>query len=88
VQKPAGQSGPGGTTRIAGGEVSARATIHFNPDTQKAIDLMMTQDNVGLTEAVRRLIAYGNYIYRAITVDGSDILIREGSSTREVVLIR
>lgn len=48
----------------------------------------MSNEGVNLTEAVRRLLTYGAFIYEAVKVDGEDCLLRKGDVIREVVLIR
>jgi hypothetical protein len=42
---------------------------------------------VTLTEAVRRLIGYGDFIYRAAKQDKAAILVRTSEGTKELVLV-
>jgi hypothetical protein len=52
-----------------------------------AIQLVMTtrQEGVTLTEAVRRLIGYGDFFYRVVTERGEDVLLRTDDTTRLVL---
>jgi len=53
----------------------------------EAIELIMSQERVSLTEAVRRLIGYGDFVYRAIKQDSAEVLLRKGEKVQEVVLL-
>jgi hypothetical protein len=53
-----------------------------------AIDRVIDREQVTLTEAVRRLIAYGDVVYR-LTVEAGDTMVlrsREGNE-REVIIV-
>jgi hypothetical protein len=65
-----------------------RINVAVNPDIVRAIQRVMTTEQINLTEAVRRLIGYGDFVYRAIKENGEDVLLRKGDTTREVVLLR
>lgn len=65
-----------------------RINVAISPGNVASIQLVMKNEGVSLTEAVRRLITYGAFIYEAVKVDGEDCLLRKGNVTREVVLIR
>lgn len=47
----------------------------------------MDAEKVNLTEAVRRLVGYGDYVYRAAKHEGAQVLVRNDETTREVVLL-
>lgn len=64
-----------------------RINVAVTPDTVTALELVIEREGVNLTEAVRRLIGYGDYVYRAIKEDGSEVLVRKGDSMREVVIL-
>lgn len=65
-----------------------RINVAVNPDIVRAIQRVMNTEQINLTEAVRRLIGYGDFVYRAIKENGEDVLLRKGDTTREVVLLR
>lgn len=53
-----------------------------------AIDLVIEREHISLTEAVRRLISYGDFIYRAVKEDGQQLVCRSGDgSSKEIVLL-
>lgn len=52
-----------------------------------SIDLVIENEGVSLTEAVRRLIGYGDFVYRAIKQDGHEVLVRNGADLREIALL-
>lgn len=64
-----------------------RINVAVTPDMIEAIKLIMEREKISLTEAVRRLVGYGDFVYRAIREDGSELLVRNGDKTKEVVLI-
>ena len=64
-----------------------RINVAVTSDMVEAIQLVMDKEDVTLTEAVRRLVKYGEFVYRAIAVDDSEVLIRKGESIKEVVLL-
>lgn len=57
-----------------------RINVAVNADELAAIDLLIDREHVSLTEAVRRLISYGGFLYRAARVEGSEVVVhpREG----------
>lgn len=48
---------------------------------------MIDNENVSLTEAARRLVSYGDFIYRAVRQDGYEVRLCKGDEVREVVLL-
>ncbi|KAA2260122.1 hypothetical protein F0L68_20570 [Solihabitans fulvus] len=64
-----------------------RINVAVTPDTVRALELVMDREGVSLTEAVRRLIGYGEFVYRAVREDGADLLVKTDDSTKEVVLL-
>ena len=64
-----------------------RINVAVSPAMVAAIDLVIERDSVTLTEAVRRLVTYGDFIYRAAREDGCAILLQDGrGQQREVVI--
>ncbi len=53
-----------------------------------AIERVIAREQVSLTEAVRRLIAYGDFVYRTVKDDGAAVIVRANDGgEREVVLM-
>jgi hypothetical protein len=65
-----------------------RIDVAVTPSTVDAIQVLMVREGVTLTEAVRRLIGYGELVYRTTRIDGGKILSANSSgSTHEVILV-
>lgn len=64
-----------------------RINVAVNADTVAALELVVDREQVSLTEAHRRLIGYGEVIYRAVKEDGAEVLLRTAETTREVVIL-
>ncbi|GAA0651233.1 hypothetical protein GCM10010174_88680 [Kutzneria viridogrisea] len=69
---------PSGTTRL---------TANLNQPTMRAIQRLADTEGVTLTEALRRLVGYGDLLYQAIRLDGDDVLIRRGEEHERIVII-
>jgi len=52
-----------------------------------ALDNVIQHEGVTLTEACRRLIGYGDFVYRQAKQEKATILVRTDEGTREVVLV-
>lgn len=65
------------------------ARIHLNvtPATETALRLVMVREDVPMTEALRRLVGYGDLVYRAVQLDGADVLVQRGRRTERVILL-
>lgn len=65
-----------------------RINVAVNPETLDALQGLSAREGATLTEAVRRLIGYGDVVYRAVREDGDTILLMASDgTTREVRLI-
>jgi len=66
-----------------------RINVAINAEMLAAIDRVIEREKVTLTEAVRRLITYGDFVYRAVKDDHATIVLRtpNDGSEREVVLV-
>lgn len=65
-----------------------RINVAVTPDEVAAIELVIDREGVTLTEAVRRLIGFGEFVYRTARVDGDQVLCRDSEGNlREVVLL-
>ena len=67
--------------------MSVRINVNISPSTQRALEQVIDREGVTLTEAVRRLVGYGDLLYQADRVDGADVLIRSGMQVEKVVLL-
>lgn len=64
-----------------------RINVAVTPETVRALEMVIDREGVSLTEAVRRLVGYGEFVYRAIKEDGAELQIRTKDAVREVVLL-
>jgi hypothetical protein len=64
-----------------------RINVAVNGDELRAIDLVIEREGVTLTEAVRRLIGYGEWLYRSAKVDGMEIIERGGDGNERAVIL-
>jgi hypothetical protein len=64
-----------------------RINVAVNAEMLQAIDLVIDREGVTLTEAVRRLISYGDFIYRAARLDDAELLVRRGDTLKEIVVL-
>ena len=65
-----------------------RINVAVTPDMLAAIDRLIDREGITLTEAVRRLIAYGDVVYRMVKEEGQTMVFRKADgSEREVLLI-
>jgi hypothetical protein len=68
-------------------EAPRRINVAVTPETVRALEHVIEREGVSLTEAVRRLIGYGDFVYRTIKDDGGELQVRSNDSIREVVLL-
>lgn len=64
-----------------------RINVAISPEVVRALENVIESEGVTLTEAVRRLVGYGDFVYRAIREDGEQLLVTGQDGTREVVLL-
>jgi hypothetical protein len=65
----------------------ARITVNVTPATQIALDQVIEREGVTLTEALRRLVGYGNFVYETTQVHRGELLLRRGDDVERVILI-
>jgi hypothetical protein len=65
-----------------------RIDVATNAKCVSAIQRVMTNENVDLTEAVRRLLMYGDYVYSAIKIQKITVQLVDGDSIRDVELLQ
>lgn len=66
--------------------MTSRINVAVNEETVKVLQAMRDREGVTLTEAVRRLVGYGDVLYAA-KVAGTKILLVDGERQREVVVL-
>jgi hypothetical protein len=64
-----------------------RINVAVSPDTVTALENVIEREGVTLTEALRRLIGYGDFVYRAVREDQEQLIVKGPDGTREVVLL-
>ncbi len=64
-----------------------RINVAVNADMLASIDRVIAGEEVTLTEAVRRLIAYGDFVYRTVRQDRATLLIQRENSCQEIRLL-
>ncbi|WP_328442872.1 ribbon-helix-helix protein, CopG family [Amycolatopsis sp. NBC_00438] len=64
-----------------------RINVAVNPETIHALEAVIEREGVSLTEAVRRLIGYGEVVYDAVKRDGAEVLLKTGDSTKQVIIL-
>lgn len=56
--------------------IPQRINVAINVDMLAAIDRVIEREQVSLTEAVRRLVTYGELLYRSSRDDGATIVVK------------
>uniref|UniRef100_UPI003F49611F hypothetical protein n=1 Tax=Amycolatopsis sp. CA-096443 TaxID=3239919 RepID=UPI003F49611F len=64
-----------------------RINVAVNAETIRALEAVIDREGVSLTEAARRLIGYGEVVYRAAKEDDAEILLRTKTATKQVVIL-
>lgn len=64
-----------------------RINVAVNEAELAALELVIEREGVTLTEAVRRLIGYGEVAYRAVKEDGAELLLKKGNETKRVTIL-
>jgi hypothetical protein len=65
-----------GGAQLPAGPVPRRINVAVTPDTVRALEHVIAQEGVSLTEAVRRLTGYGAFVYQAVARDGMELQLR------------
>jgi len=64
-----------------------RINVAISPDMVRALENVIEREGVTLTEALRRLVGYGDFVYRAVKDRGEQLMLTGEEGTREVVLL-
>lgn len=67
--------------------IPKRINVAVNAEMVAALDNVIQHEGVTLTEACRRLIGYGDFIYRMAKQEKAAILVRTPEGTKELVLV-
>jgi len=64
-----------------------RINVAISPEMVRALENVIENEGVTLTEALRRLVGYGDFVYRAVKEGGEQLTVTGPDGTREVVLL-
>ncbi|MEU8640012.1 ribbon-helix-helix protein, CopG family [Amycolatopsis sp. NPDC048633] len=64
-----------------------RINVAVNAETIEALQKVIEREGVTLTEAVRRLIGYGEVLYRAVKEENAEVLLKSGQNTKQVIIL-
>lgn len=64
-----------------------RINVAVNVETVEALQRVIDREGVTLTEAVRRLIGYGDVMYRGVKEDGAELLLKTEEETKRVIIL-
>lgn len=67
--------------------VPKRINVAVSPDAVSALENVIEREGVTLTEALRRLIGYGDFVYRAVRENREQLIVKGPDGAREVVLL-
>jgi hypothetical protein len=67
--------------------VLGRLSVNVTPNTMAALDRIAGRDGITVTEALRRLVGYGDLVDRTICEDGGDLLVRHGQRVERIKLV-
>jgi hypothetical protein len=65
----------------------ARVNVPISPKTDDALNLIMRHEGVSQAEAMRRLVGYGELLFRTVRMERGDVLLRHGRDVERVVLL-
>lgn len=77
----------GQTTEQSRRTAPKRINVAISPDMVRALENVIEHEGVTLTEALRRLVGYGDFVYRVIKEGGEQLTVTGPDGTREVVLL-
>ena len=64
-----------------------RINVAISPDMVRALENVIKREGVTLTEALRRLVGYGDFVYRAVRENREQLIVKGPDGAREVVLL-
>ena len=84
---PANGASASSSASKASPAIPKRINVAVNAEMVAALDNVIQHEGVTLTEACRRLIGYGDFIYRMAKQEKAAILVRTAEGTKELVLV-
>ena len=66
---------------------TTRLTVNIGQATHDALKRYAEREGVTITDAVRRMVALGDVIYGATSIDGGSVLIERGDRVERLLLI-
>ena len=64
-----------------------RINVAVSPEMVRALENVIKHEGITLTEALRRLVGYGDFVYRVVKEGGEQLTVTGPDGTREVVLL-
>jgi hypothetical protein len=64
-----------------------RISVNVTPATQAALERVVDREGVTMTEALRRLVGYGDLVYETTQIHSDDLLIRRGDAVERIHLV-
>lgn len=64
-----------------------RLSVNIGPATAEALRNIADQEDITITEALRRLVGYGDVLYRAVKEDGKDVLLKKDAETQQLLIL-
>lgn len=74
-------------TEAPGKTEAKRINVAVSADTVRALENVIEREGVTLTEALRRLVGYGDFVYRAVREQREQLIVKGSEGSREVVLL-
>jgi hypothetical protein len=75
-----------GDEKSASTSKPTRLSVNISRNTFEALDEITSDNEISMTEAVRRLIGYGIVTYRA-TKEGYEVLLRREGKIEKIILV-
>lgn len=63
-------------SEVAPPTAAKRINVAVNPETVAALQNVINREGLTLTEAVRRLVGYGAFVYQMVRQDNCEVLVR------------
>jgi hypothetical protein len=67
--------------------MNTRLTVNITPATASALRRLSEREGVTITEALRRLVGYGDLVHQASEIEGREVLVRSGNEVQKVFLL-
>lgn len=64
-----------------------RLTVNVPTATEAALSRLVEREGVTVTEALRRLVSYGDLVYQATVVEGGELAARRGDRVERLRVV-